>query len=95
MRSARLRMFLGVYAPLILGAFVILFAINFLAFTTAGPGPYWPEGFSWDAWRVVCAGGLIFVGVILGISTYGRYRKTKAARLEAQGAVKPPPPPCS
>ena len=93
MMSPRVRAFLGVWMPLILGGLVIALAANFLAATSTPPsGPPWPKGYSWDAWRAACAGGLVFVGVVLGISTLGRYQKAKAARAE-RGAKGPSLPP--
>jgi len=35
-----------------------------------------------ESWRLVCSAGAFFVGGLLLLSTFGRYRKTKAARLE-------------
>ena len=87
MMSPRVRAFLGVWMPLALGGVVIALAANFIVTTSTPPsGPQWPKGYSWDAWRAACAGGLVFVGVVLGISTLGRYRKAKAARADS-----PPP----
>src|SRR5207249_12206355 len=42
----------------------------------------WPADYSWDAWRSICTAELVFIGVLLGLSTLGRYRKTKQARAE-------------
>jgi len=90
MSSERRRAFLGVWMPMILGLLVIAFTANFLLFTTGSPGERWPNDFSWYAWRSVCAGGLVFVGVMLCLSTFGRYRKARAARAEPPAPPTPP-----
>jgi hypothetical protein len=92
MTSERVRTFLGVWAPIILGGLVIAFALNFILRTSETPDR-WPEDLSWDAWRAACAGGLIFIGVLLGLSTLGRYRKTKEARAAPPQAGGPRAPP--
>ncbi len=95
MTSERTRAFLGVWMPMILGLLVIGFAANFYLTTSASPGEPWPKGYSWDAWRSVCTGGLVFVGLVLCLSTWGRYRKAKAARAGVPSPSVPPssPPP--
>ncbi len=108
MTSERVRTFLGVWAPLILGGLLIMFAVNFLvtAPTPSGPFSRWPAEFSWDVWRSICTAGLVFIAVILGISTLGRarssrarrrawgrwYRKRKEGRAEPPRPEAPPPP---
>ena len=92
MTSERVRTFFGVWAPIILGGLVILLAVNFLLRTSETPDQ-WPKDLSWDAWRSACAGGLIFIGVVMGLSTLGRYRKTKEARAGMPRAGEPRPPP--
>ncbi|HEY4705259.1 MAG TPA: hypothetical protein VII27_05955 [Thermoplasmata archaeon] len=93
MSSERTRAFLGVWMPMILGVVVIAFAANFFFVTSGSPGDVWPAGYSWDAWRSACTGGLVFVGLVLCLSTFGRYRKAKAARSETQAPPPPPPTP--
>ncbi len=95
MTSGRVREFLGVWTPMILGIIVIALSVNFLV-SSGSPGPFWPEGYSWDAWRSVCTGGLVLFGVLLFLSTLGRYRKARAARSETpppEGAGSDPRPP--
>ncbi len=109
MTSGRVRTFLGVWAPLILGALLIAFAVNFFVTSPTPSGPFsrWPAEFSWDLWRSLCTAGLVFVAVILGISTVGRarssrtrrrawgrwYRKRKAGREGLPPRPEAPPPP--
>ena len=103
----RVRTFLGVWAPLIIGGLLIVFAVNFLLTATTPSGPFsrWPAEFSWDLWRGICTGGLVFIAVILGISTWGRarssgarrrawgkYRKSKEGQAETPGPDMPRPP---
>jgi len=78
----RLRTFLGVWAPLILGGLLIVFVVNFFLTATTPSGPFsrWPAEFSWDLWRSVCTGGLIVIAIILAISTLGRARSTRSRR---------------
>jgi len=86
MTSERVRTFLGVWAPLIVGALLIVFAVNFFLTSPTPSGPFsrWPADFSWDLWRGICTGGLIFIAVVLAISTLGRVRSSKA-RQKAWG----------
>jgi len=103
----RVRAFLGVWAPLIIGGLLIIFAVNFFLTATTPSGPFsrWPAEFSWDLWRGICTGGLVFIAVILGISTWGRarssgarrrawekYRKSKEGGTETSGPETPRPP---
>ena len=108
MTSERVRTFLGVWAPLILGCLLIVFAVNFFVTSPTPSGPFsrWPSDFSWDLWRSICTGGLIFIAVILGISTLGRvrsaqvrqrawgrwYRRRKDRPAEPPSAPEAPPP---
>ena len=79
MNIERIRSILGVWAPMAIGLFIIVTSINFyrtalLANTPVG---------NLESWRLVCSAGAFFVGSVLMLSTYGRYRKTKEARREA------------
>lgn len=76
MKSERIRAFLGVWMPMIIGLFVIVTAANFLVFANLAGGPVQP---SLESWRLVCSAGAFFVGALLMLSTYGRYKKTKEA----------------
>ena len=78
----RVRTFFGVWAPLILGGLIVVFAVNFFVTSPTPSGPFsrWPADFSWDLWRSICTGGLIFIAVILGLSTLGRARSSEARR---------------
>ncbi len=101
MTSERVRTFLGVWAPLILGGLLIVFAVNFFVTSPTPSGPFsrWPADFSWDLWRSICTGGLIFIAVVLGVSTWGRARSSRARRrawgrwYQRRKEGRPPPPP--
>src|SRR2546422_11005223 len=69
----RVRTFLGVWAPLIIGGLLIVFAVNFLLTATTPSGPFsrWPAEFSWDLWRGVLQGGGGFFSRGLGGSFWG------------------------
>jgi len=77
MSSERIRAFLGVWMPMIIGLFVIVTAANFLFLADLTGGPLQP---SVESWRLVCSGGAFFVGSLLMLSTYGRHKKAKASR---------------
>jgi len=45
-----------------------------------------------ESWRLACSAGAFFVGGLMILSTYGRFKKTKAARDEpAPGPPEGPP----
>jgi len=67
----RLRGFLGVWAPLLIAFVLVVVAVNF--YLSANLGPL-------EGWRSFCAAGVVFTGAVLILSTYGRYRKVRAAR---------------
>jgi hypothetical protein len=67
-----------------IGLFIILTSLNFYFTATLGT--------DLESWRLVCSAGAFFVGGLLIFSTYGRYSKTKEARLKlSPGASLPPP----
>ena len=74
----RIRAFLGVYAPMIVGVGIIVLAVSYLV-TPRPPNPN--PLFNVDALTsAACAGIVILVGGILILSTTGRWRKVRAAR---------------
>ncbi|HEX9341712.1 MAG TPA: hypothetical protein VF992_11175 [Thermoplasmata archaeon] len=75
MNIERVRTILGVWAPMAIGVFIIATSINF--YVTARLSA------DLESWRLVCSAGAFFVGGVLLLSTYGRYKKTKEARREA------------
>jgi hypothetical protein len=77
MRSERVRAILGVWAPMAFGLFIIATAINFYFYTDLLPGLRVPDV---GSWRLVCSSGVVFIGAVMILSTYGRLRKTRAAR---------------
>src|SRR5881628_308108 len=79
MNIERIRSILGVWAPMAIGLFIILTSINFY-FTANLTNELFVGNL--ESWRLVCSAGAFFVGGVLLLSTFGRYRKTKAARLE-------------
>lgn len=73
----RLRSFLGVWAPMIVGVALIALAVNFILALRSGPSdPIFPLDPA-AAWG--CGGAVIVVGVLLIGSTYGRWRKVRLA----------------
>lgn len=80
MNSDRLRALLGLWAPLVLGLWIIATAILF--YTTADLRASGLFHQDLESWRLVCSAGVIFVGAALILSTYGRYKRAKAAASE-------------
>jgi len=79
MNIERVRSILGVWAPMAIGVFIIVTSINFYFTANLTNGLFAGD---LGSWRLVCSAGAFFVGGVLLLSTFGRYRKTKAARLE-------------
>jgi len=85
MNIERARSILGVWAPMAIGAFIMVTAINFYFTANLTTGLFIGN---LESWRLLCSAGTFFVGGLLVLSTYGRYRKSKEARREA---MLPPP----
>jgi hypothetical protein len=83
MNIERVRSILGVWAPMAIGLFIIVTSINFYRTAELTNTPVG----NLDSWRLVCSAGAFFVGGVLMLSTYGRYRKTKEARREMPAAT--------
>lgn len=75
MNIERVRSILGVWAPMTIAFLIIVTSFNFY-FNANLPGDL-------ESWRLVCSAGVVFVGGVLILSTYGRYTKAKEARREA------------
>ena len=89
MRSERVRAILGVWAPMAIAVFIIVTAVNFYVNADLARSLRVPEV---ESWRLVCSAGAFFVGGVMILSTYGRFKKTKAARDEpAPGPPEGPP----
>jgi len=74
----RVRSFLGVYAPMIVGLLLIGLAVNFLLASPAAATSPW---FVLDPLSsAMCGGIVILVGCILILSTMGRWRKVRRTR---------------
>ncbi len=67
----RLRAFLGVWAPLLVALLLVVVAVNFYLRADLG---------ALEGWRSFCTAGVLFTGAVLILSTFGRYRKVRAAR---------------
>lgn len=80
MNIDRIRSILGVWAPMAIGLFIIVTSVNFYLFANLTNGLFVGN---LESWRLVCSAGAFFLGGVLMLSTYGRYRKTKEARREA------------
>ncbi len=87
MNSERVRAILGVWMPMIIGLWIILTAVLF--YFTADLSPSGAFRQDLESWRFVCSGGVFFIGGLMILSTYGRYKKSKEARTETTSA--PPP----
>lgn len=79
MKSERIRAFLGVWMPMMLGLFILATALNFLLNAPLTGGLLQPDV---ESWRLICSGGAFFVGGLLSLSTYGRYKKARAGRMD-------------
>ncbi|MEK6851349.1 MAG: hypothetical protein AABY30_02295 [Candidatus Thermoplasmatota archaeon] len=82
----RVREFLGVWAPMILGLVLIGSAVSFiLSPTPPSTSPYFVvDPLAYD----VCGLLLVLIGAILVLSTFGRWRKARAARTPADDRQK-------
>ncbi|MEK6987736.1 MAG: hypothetical protein AABX97_06550 [Candidatus Thermoplasmatota archaeon] len=87
MRSERVRAILGVWMPMVIGLWIIVTSVIF--YFTANLSPDGVLQQDYESWRLVCSGGVFFVGGVMILSTYGRYKKAR----EAQGEPAPPAPP--
>ncbi len=90
MNIERVRSILGVWAPMGIGLFIIVTSINFYFTAQLADTPL---AGNLESWRLVCSAGAFFVGGVLMLSTYGRYRKTKEARREGTRPATSFPPP--
>ncbi len=92
MNAERVRAFLGVWMPMALGALIVGTAINFYFNAPLTGGPLSPD---LESWRLLCTFGALFVGGVMILSTYGRYKKSRAARggppRGDMGSVRPEP----
>ena len=89
MNVERLRTVLGVWAPMAVGLFIIITAINFYFTADLGDGILARD---LESSRLVCSAGAFFVGGVLILSTYGRYTKTREARRESASEASVPSP---
>ncbi len=85
MNSERIRSILGVWAPMGIGLFIIATSINFYFTAKLTGGSFVGD---LESWRLVCSAGAFFVGGVMILSTYGRYKKAKEARNETSTAAK-------
>lgn len=92
MNLERVRSILGVWAPMAIGLFIIVTSINFFFTASLTGGIYQGD---LESWRLVCSAGAFFVGGVLMLSTYGRYRKTQEARRGGSPATASSPPPAA
>lgn len=87
MNRERIRGILGVWMPLVIGLWIIATAVVF--YFTANLSPSGPFGQDLESWRLVCSAGVFFLGGLMLLSTFGRYRKARAATLEAVAKPRP------
>jgi len=88
MTSERVRAVLGVWMPMVVGLGIMATSVNFYLTAPLIGGFLEPE---LEPWRLVCSAGAFFVGGVMILSTYGRYKKAKQAKMEA--VVEAPSPP--
>lgn len=81
MISERVRAVLGVWTPMAIGLAIIATAINFYFTADLSSGVFAED---LESWRLVCTAGAFFLGSVMVLSTYGRYRKARAARAAAR-----------
>jgi hypothetical protein len=84
MNRDRVRSILGVWAPILLGFFVIVTSVNFYVTATLDA--------TLESWRAICSAGAFFIGGLLILTTYGRFKKAKEARVRPAPPVSLPPP---
>jgi hypothetical protein len=89
MNAERVRSVLGVWAPMVIGLFIIVTSVSFY-FTATLTGNVLTGDL--EPWRLICSAGAFFVGGLLIFSTYGRYTKTKEWRLKGSPDASLPPP---
>ncbi|OGS59854.1 MAG: hypothetical protein A3K59_07880 [Euryarchaeota archaeon RBG_19FT_COMBO_69_17] len=87
MMSERVRAVLGVWMPLVLGLLIIGTAVNFYVNSTLVGGFLEPD---LEPWRLVCSAGAFVLGAIMILSTYGRFKKAREARMEEELRAAPP-----
>jgi hypothetical protein len=76
----RVRSALGLWVPLAIGLWIIATAIAFYFTADLGPTGLFHQDL--ESWRLVCSAGVVLVGGLMILSTYGRYRRAKAASSE-------------
>lgn len=86
MRSERVRAILGVWMPMVIGLWIIVTSVIFYFTANLSPDGAFQQDL--ESWRLVCSGGVFFVGGVMILSTYGRYKKAR----EALGEPAPPAP---
>ncbi|HKZ99718.1 MAG TPA: hypothetical protein VJ326_09045 [Thermoplasmata archaeon] len=80
MTSERLRAILGVWMPMAIGVGIIATSLNFYLTANLAGGILIED---LESWRLVCTAGASFLGGVMILSTYGRLKKTRAARAPA------------
>ena len=82
----RVREALGVWAPMLVGVLLLVVGANCLLTAREGTGDsifrLEPVG------SALCGGLVLVVGGLLVLSTYGRWRKVRAARQAGEGRTK-------
>lgn len=89
MKSERVRAVLGVWMPMVIGFWIIVTSVVFYFTADLSPNGAFQQNL--ESWRLVCSAGVFFVGGIMILSTYGRYKKAKESRDQEQAPASPPP----
>ena len=80
MNRDRVRGLLGIWVPMILGLWIMATAIVFYATADLSPTGLFHQDL--ESWRLVCSAGVFFVGGVMILSTYGRFKRAKAGARE-------------
>ncbi len=91
MNSERIRGILGVWMPMVIGLWIIATAVIFYFTADLSSAGIFHQDL--ESWRLVCSAGVLFLGGLLILSTYGRYQKARAVRREEQERPDRPAPP--
>ncbi len=82
MSTERVRGILGVWMPMVIGLWIIATAVIFYFTADLSSTGIFHQDL--ESWRLVCSAGVVFLGGVLILSTYGRYQKARAALRQSE-----------